>query len=246
MFIKSTSISINYEKINNLKMIYYHNDEILKAHFNEATVLPVPDEAPMEVPRIVAITKNEHAQLSITPVAATIQIDYDNGYEHEWKKCESYIKELMVIVFNFFDKIADNKYKYMGIVTTLFLDDFSGNVAQILSSNLLKENNKELYDINIRYTFTKGSDEFINISLQNARMFKNEADENKAGLLSENYEICQHVGVVIDINNRYAFNTIEGYTTPSQEINNLLNTMTDVVQNKLTSLVRKGVYENGE
>lgn len=246
MFIKSTSISINYEKIDNLKMIYYLNYEILKEYFNEATVLPIPDEAPIEVPRIVAITKNEHAQLSITPITATIQIDYDNGYEQEWKKCESYIKKLMVIVFNFFDKITDNKYKYMGIVTTLFLDDFSGDVAQILSSNLLKETNKELYDIDIRYTFTKGSDEFINISLQNARMFRNEADENKAGLLSENYEICQHLGVVIDINNRYAFNTIGDYTTSSKEINNLLNTMTDVVQNKLTSLVQKGVYEDGK
>lgn len=244
MLIKSTSLTIKYKKINNLKKMFFLHNEVLDTAFNEATVLPIPENAPDEIPRIILTTKNEHAQLSITPVAAAVQIEYDNGYELDWEKCENYLKDLMRIVLNFFDFMTQNSYEYMGIITTLFLDDYMGNVTHTLSKNLLKADNKELYDINLKYTFTK-ADEFINISLQNARLFKKGIDENCAGALGSDNEVCQYVGASIDINNRYGFNTIKNYETTSEKISSLLETMTNVVQEKLETLVVEGVYEYG-
>ena len=71
MLIQGTSITVTYKKIEGIKKVYYNNEEILKSFFNEATVLPVPDDAPVEIPRIIIKTLNEHAQLNISPVAAT-------------------------------------------------------------------------------------------------------------------------------------------------------------------------------
>ena len=53
MLIKNTSISIKYKKIDNLKISYFMNKEKLDKHFNEATVLPIPDDAPLDIPRII-------------------------------------------------------------------------------------------------------------------------------------------------------------------------------------------------
>lgn len=52
MLIKSTSVSIKYKKIDNIKRTYFMNEELLKEQFNEATVLPIPDDAPIEIQTI--------------------------------------------------------------------------------------------------------------------------------------------------------------------------------------------------
>lgn len=242
MIVKSTALSVKYSKIENIKKHYFLHEEILEDIFNEATVLPVPDNAPMEVPRIIVNTKNEHAQLSITPIAATIQIIYDNGYEFQWEKCEIYIKNLMKKVFIFLDSMTNNSYEYMGIVTTMLLDEYYGDVAHILANNLLKVDNENLYDINLKYTFTKNKEEYINISIQNTRIFDAQSNESIAGGLNEEYQVGQHIGVDVDINNRYAFNSQKDYKTTSQKIDDLLSTMTEVISDKLDVLIKKGVY----
>lgn len=83
MIIQGTSITVTYKKIEGIKKVYYNNEEILKAFFNEATVLPIPDDAPFEIPRILIKTKNEHAQLNISPIAATFEVHYDAGFERD-------------------------------------------------------------------------------------------------------------------------------------------------------------------
>ena len=80
MFIQSSIVSIMYNKIDNIKKIYYDNSDLLKSFFNEATVLPVPDDAPVEIPRIILKTLHEHSKLSITPVISTFEVQYNNGY----------------------------------------------------------------------------------------------------------------------------------------------------------------------
>ena len=95
MLIQGTSISVTYKKIEGIKKAYYNNEEILKNYFNEATVLPVPDDAPVEIPRIIIKTLHEHAQLNISPVAATFEIHYNAGFEKNWELCAQYIAERM-------------------------------------------------------------------------------------------------------------------------------------------------------
>ena len=74
MLIQGTSITITYKKIEGIKKAYYNNEEILKQYFNEATALPIPDDAPIDIPRIIVKTINEHAQLNISPTATTFEV----------------------------------------------------------------------------------------------------------------------------------------------------------------------------
>ena len=47
MLIQGTSVTVTYEKIEGIKKVYYNNENILKEYFNEATALPIPDDAPV-------------------------------------------------------------------------------------------------------------------------------------------------------------------------------------------------------
>lgn len=243
MLIKGTSISVTYKRIDALKKTYYNNENILKAYFNEATVLPVPDNAPDGIPRIVVTTLHEHAQLNITPVTTTLQILYNDGFEHDWNSCVSYIQERMKPVFAFLNILTENQYDYIGIVTNVLMDDIVSDGAKILASNLLKIHDvRRIYDLDIKYTFVEENNIFVNIMLQNARLFADKVSADTAGALGEKNQIAESIGVIVDINDRYGFNSSENYHTNSSQLNNLIKEMTTVLNNKLNLLLEKGVY----
>lgn len=243
MLIKNTSISIKYKKIDNLKISYFMNKEKLDKHFNEATVLPIPDDAPLEIPRIIIKSSNEHSQLNISPIASTLQINYDNGFEEDWEKCEEYIQEKMKIVFLFLNILTKNEYEYIGIVSEIFLDEYPENGAKILAHNLLKNSEGlSIYDLNIRYTFIENDNIFINIMLQNVRLFKEGIDDDIAGNLSSNNQVSEPIGAVIDINDRYGYNSCKDYKTDSSKLSVVVAKMTEVINRKLEGLIERGVY----
>lgn len=243
MLIQGTSITVTYKKIQGIKKAYYNNEEILKEYFNEATVLPVPDDAPVEIPRIMIKTLHEHAQLNISPIAATFEVKYDAGFERNWKICSEYITERMIKVFEFLNLLTDNNYNYVGLISNVLYDDISQGGADKLSKVLLNSKKiKGIYDINIRYTFIEEQNMFVNITLQNARMFKNGADPNSPGALKISEQMGESIGATIDINDRYGFNTNDDYRTNSSKLQELISCMTNIMDNKLSVLIEKGVY----
>lgn len=243
MLIQGTSITVTYKKIEGIKKVYYNNEEILKDYFNEAAVLPIPDDAPFEIPRIIIKTKNEHAQLNISPIATTFEAHYDEGYERNWQACSEYITERMKKVFEFLNILTENTYEYIGLVSNIIYDEVDQKGAEKIVENLLnakKINN--IYDINIKYTFIEEGKRFINIMLQNARLFEKEIDVNKAGTLSAQTQIAESIGAIIDINDRYSFNTDSQYSSNSRVFDHLIESMGNTINHKLAALIEEGEY----
>lgn len=243
MLIQGTSITVTYKKVTGIKKVYYNHEEILKPFFNEATVLPVPDDAPVEIPRIIVKTLNEHAQLNISLVAATFEVHYDAGFERNWDACSKYIVERMTKVFEFLNILTDNTYEYVGLVSRLVYDEVNQNGAMKIVENLLNSKKiNNIYDINIKYTFVENDNMFVNIILQNARMFKDGFNINEAGSLRIENQEAESIGAIIDINDRYGFNTNANYKSNSRMLSTLIQSMDNIINNKLETLIEKGEY----
>lgn len=243
MIIQQTAISLRYKKIDNLKRMYFANEEILKDQFNEATVLPIPDDAPFDVPRIVVSSKNEHSQFNITPVNATLQTNYNDGYEKDWQACKNYIIQKMDSVFSFLNVMTKNEYEFIGIVTTILIDGLNDKPTKILTNNLLNwSSQKDIYDLNIRYTFVEEERYFVNIALQNARLFNNAMQSDIAGSLGIKNQVAEAVGAIIDINDRYGFNNDSNYKTNQSTLDRLVEILSNNIDNKLRMLIEEGVY----
>ena len=73
MIVQNSAVNIMFTRCENIKKQYILNEEVLKEKFNEANILPIPDDAPTEIPRILVKTKGEHSQLSIAPEATNFQ-----------------------------------------------------------------------------------------------------------------------------------------------------------------------------
>lgn len=243
MLIQGTSITAMYKRIDGIKKAYYNNEEILKEYFNEATVLPVPDNAPVEIPRIIVKTLHEHSQFNISPVAATFEVHYTDGFERNWSACSNYILNRMMKVFEFLNILTGNNYEYIGLVTDVIYDEISQGGAKKISQTLLNSKNiSNIYDVNIKYTFIEKEKMFVNIMLQNARLFKNGIVFDEAGALSASQQIAESIGATIDINDRYGFNNTKDYKSSSDNLKELIECMTNIMDNKLSALIEKGVY----
>ncbi|MGP1569380.1 MAG: hypothetical protein ACTTH0_00420 [Eubacteriales bacterium] len=243
MLIKETLVTVRYKKIEGIKKAYYKNEEILRKFFNEATVLPIPEDAPLEIPRIIVNTLNEHGKLNIAPIATTFEVCYDNGFEQNWDECAKYLAQRMEKVFEFLSVFANNSYEYVGVVANVLYDEIKENGTDTIVNSLLNANKiNNIYDINIKYTFVEKKDIFVNIMLQNARIFNEKLDSSVAGFLSEEKQIAESIGAVIDINDRYGFNKYANHSSGSDTLKNILQHMGIVINNKLSALIEKGEY----
>ena len=243
MLIQDTSVTVTYKKIEDIKKIYDSNKNVLEQYFKDVMILPIPDDAPLEIPRIILKSQNGHAQLNISPVATTFGVQYNAGYEKNWNECALYVSTRMRTVFDFLNRLTNDVYEYVGVVTNVIYDEVSQNGTEKLASTLLKSPKiKNLFDINLKYTFIEESSLFVNIMLQNARFFKDSVDVNEAGSLNINDQVAESIGACIDINDRYAFNTDVMYKSNSKLLSKLLVCMNNIINNKLQILIEKGEY----
>ena len=243
MIIQKTAVSVVYKRIDGIKKIYYNNENILKEYFNEATVLPVPDDAPVEIPRIILKTLHEHSQLSIALNAATFEVKFDSGFEKNWSNCAKYIDERMEKVFEFLNLLTNNCYEYIGVVSSIIYDEIEQEGAKKIVSTLVNANKiRDIYDVNLKLTFIEDNEFFTNIMLQNARRFKPGVRIDEAGSLNDTNQIAESIGAVIDINDRYGFNYKPNYHSDSSVMRKLLESMGNVINNKLSILIEKGEY----
>lgn len=242
MIIQNSAVNIMFSRCENIKKQYILNEEILKDRFNEASILPIPDEAPSEIPRIVVKTKGEHSQLSIAPEAVNFQTVYSDDYTHKWELCEDYIESRIENIFRLTDKFTAEQYKYIGIVTNLIWDDISRDGNKILFKNLFGiQSADNLDDLVVKYTYIEKEKYYTNITLQSARIYKN-PNANDAGSFADDNLEAHTIGITLDINDRYAFNMQKGYISSKTNFVELLKLTTDIINSKLRELVEKGMY----
>ncbi|MCD8148560.1 MAG: hypothetical protein LUE92_03135, partial [Clostridiales bacterium] len=83
---------------------------------------------------------------------------------------------------------------------------------------------------------------FVNIMLQNARLFQNNINTDIAGDLSPANQVSESISAIIDINDRYGYNTCRDYKSDSSQLEHILDEMAVVMNNKLKGLLEKGEY----
>lgn len=244
MIIQDSIVSIKFPRVDNIKKAYFENEEILKKEFSEATILPIPDDAPIEIPRIILKSKGEHSQLNIAPEAASIQIAYTDDYKENWMLCEQYITTKIENIFELTDILTEDNYNYVGLVTNILWNQDTEKVVRKLSDNLLKiKDNGMLHDLFIKYTFVEDNKYFVNISIQNVRVFNEKNSLGAAGSFKNSNLISNIIGITIDVNDRYSFNNNDQYKSDKDKFKDIMEITTTVINNKLETLISKGVYD---
>lgn len=242
MIIQNSEINIKFPRVENIKRKYILHEEILKDHFNEANILPIPDDAPAEIPRILIKSKNEHSQMNISPDGIKLQTEYSDKYTQDWSLCEKYITTRVNEIYELADKLTEERYDYIGVVANLLWDDITTEGNKILYRNLFgKDASSNLDDLVVRYTYIEEDKYYVNIAIQSARMYENIRPDESGNFTDENLK-AHTISISLDINDRYLFNSKKDYVSTKEVFNEIMSLTTNIINNKLKDLVEKGEY----
>lgn len=215
----------------------------LKERYNPPTILPIPDGAPTDVPLVIMQSLSNHTQLILTKSSISIGTGYDDKFNTDWNKCEQHLLEKVQDVFLIIRALESIKINYIGLVAQI-IEDENTDASEYIFNNLLKfTSNKSIYDAECRLTYVLKDEYYVNLELQNIRLFdgKPVMTGNETTLLNQNTNIENKLAITIDVNNRYSHNFKEDNNEIGIENVDQIVLYTNNIVSNLESIVKGDV-----
>lgn len=243
MIIQQTNLNLVYPRIAEYRKKFANSEDVLEQYFMPSTILPIPEQVQDEVPRIIAQTKNGHSVLNIALSVASFTTNYNGDFVLDWNKCKEYLAQRCSDIYKIIDNMTENNNIFVGLITNVEIDDLGETGLEVLKKSLCNENASkmgELYDLSCKLTYVYKNQYYINITVQNLREFSTQQYSN--GRMCITGERKHTVSVSIDINDRYAANNDVNYKSKKESFDEILHITSNIIDNKLENLVRKGEF----
>ena len=243
MIIKQTNLNLVYPRIMEYRKKFTNSEDILQQYFMPSTILPIPEQVQDEVPRIIAQTKNGHSMLNIALSVSSFITNYNGEFVSDWNKCKEYLVQRCSDIYKIIDNMTENNNTFAGLITNVEIDGLDGTGLEILKKSLFGEETKkmgELYDLSCKLTYVYKKHYYINITLQNLREFSVQQYSNGRTCITG--ERKHTISASIDINDRYAANNDVNYKSQKEAFDEILQITSNIIDNKLENLVRKGEF----
>lgn len=237
MFVESCTFTIHFPANQAIREKFFQ----LESHFSDFqkpfTLVPLPPDAPLEIPRIIAMSAHGHSQLTICGNNAQLATRFDENYGFDVKKCIEYVQTKCNSIVTALSVISGNStdtptFYYSGLSLVILLDERDGIVdpAQYISEKFLKcKTNLSTDEVQFRLALAVEGKYYANISMQNNRTFLGKPDER--GSIANLKIAKESVQVVLDVNDRYAFNYTKGYVSSIDTVNDVAK-LTEVLASK--------------
>lgn len=234
MKFESCSFSVVFPEIANIREKIFELEEELIGFSRPFNLISVPMDAPGDLPRIIANTPNEHSRLVISCRNAQINTKFDDNFSYDVDKCFAYMKEKFDIILDVFGSMTNEKFYFFGITTNINLE--SKNPNEFINKNCIKFDGDtgKPYDISCRSTYVQDS-YYINLEIRNERRFTGVAEKNNNSLYGLT-ETANELIAVLDINNRYGFNSQAGYFADKKDVNLIMDLSKEWINQRVTSI----------
>lgn len=208
--------------IPNLNLSNKDNRRIVEDKLNEYSfnILAIPEPAPLEIPRMIGQTQNGHSQIHIANNIIILIINFDDNFNSDIEKCFEYSFYKINNIIETIKELTDD-FNYSGIVIQ-YIDEEIEDTMDFLQKHFAPIRCKQsLCTVSNTFAVISKDKYYINISHSNINTPK---------------QIL--LGIVIDINNRYYFNTkgSSNFDNIISDIEHIKKIHLDIAKNKLKNL----------
>jgi len=252
MTVQTCTFTISFPANNRVRESLFKLEDHFSGFQKPFTLVPLPADAPMELPRIVANSVHGHSQITICGNSAQLSTRFDEAYNHDVKKCIDYVRTKCKAILEAVSLLEgksknEPKFYFSGITTILALDKSDGieNPVDYISNKFIKcSTNLPIDEAQFRCALVVDGKYYANVLLQNSRTFLGAPDERGsfAGLSVSNEELQ----VVLDVNDRYAFNHEANYYSSSDMVAGIADVVEDFAENYVIPFVKEGVLNYGD
>lgn len=246
MIVQNCTFTVHFPRNDNIRESIFDLEKQLSGFQKPFTLVPLPPDAPLDIPRIIAITDNQHSQLVFNGNSAQITTSFDSIYNSNIEKCLDYMKDKCSKLIESLhiigaEQYGKPKFYFSGLSISLLFDQEDGidDPIEYLSERFIRlKSNMKTDEAGLRIALVADDSFYVNIMLQNLRIFSNEPDER--GSLAGISVQKNALQVVIDINDRFAFNTITGYTSSEETVRKVVDLVEKLSKTNIKSLIEDG------
>ena len=246
MIVESCSFTVHFPNNQKIREKFFLLEKHFEGFQKPFTLMPVPEDAPIEIPRIIAMTEKQHSQLIITGNTAQISTNFDENYNKDISKCISYVKDKsssIITSIPLFGAEIDGKPKFYfsGLTINSMFTEEDGiyNPSNYISENFINcKSNLNLDENQFRVTYIVDEKYYVNLTVQNAYQFTTGPDER--GSFVNSGEPCRYLQVIMDINDRYAFNHSKNYLSSEDTASKVIELAEKFSKDYLGKFIRDG------
>ena len=206
-------------------------------------ILPVPEDAPQDIPRAFGNSQGGHSTLTLTQVTANFKTIYDGNFNTEWDLCFDYLTEKVKLLFPFVNEIANGEILNFGIVLKIIYRSNIGESAHRIVKTIIKSNNlpSELDELSLKTTFYQNEKYYVNFLIESLRNYATSqvGDRDDIQILSKS-PIAEALQFSIDVNDRYIGNFSSDYFTSEETSKEIMQIVSNIVRIRLEKIYSDG------
>lgn len=241
MKIKSCSFNVFFPVKPDIRRHLFEFEETFDGFVRPFNLLPIPEGAPAELPRITAVSEHGHTQLNITLQNLQMVTNFEENYAVSADKCFEYINnEINQVIKGINSSIGIDNVFFSGLTSQVEFDGEKNCGSKLAEKFMHVNTSMDILDVNSRITLECNEKYYVNVSIENTRTYLGDKKDNLsiAGLA----QIGEGVQVTLDINDRLAFNKDELYRTSESDIRFISDFSKTVINEKLENFVRNGEF----
>ena len=219
----SMQFNVFFKPMPDIRKHSFKFEEDLKEYFPLSfNILPIPDNAPFEVPRIIGASPNQHSNIQISANMIQLSVLFDKEFSNDENKCYAYtkirIERLLKVLENLSCEIL-----FMGLITQCVENGVDKPRDFIRKTFFNLKTSNELFDVATKATFVSDEQYYVNIELTNLR-------NDKGG---------ESLGIVLDVNNRYIMNFGKN-NKDENPLEKILLLHSRILKEKINDFISKG------
>lgn len=210
-------ISIIFPHRRDIRRLDHKFEDAFEGKYGPPTVLGIPDELPVEIPRLTFDSKHGFSRITISQVSITLAVRFSEDYQISTELRRPYIESKIPLLFMALQSCDIINPCFVGLnwkVTIPARDMTDREIICQLSSFVLNDPNpNSLYDLNVKRVEVLDDRFFFNVAFSNYRTWRNEFQHSDILRLPASTAIERGFQVDFDFNDRHSFNNNEDHVT---------------------------------
>jgi len=193
-------------------------DSLLKEQYQQVVKLPVPEELPAEMPRLLYTSLHGHSQIIVSQVTCTFQVNFSADWQSAPEKIRAYLEERIGLLYEMVHALEGNRVLFAGLSLMMNLPSKipDGEIINLLRQRLAAETAVDsLHDLEIKIVRVVEGMFFSNIRYKNYRAFPPPGTNEAVMPMPREKAVESGVQILGDFNDRFAYNEKADYTSPS-------------------------------
>ena len=243
MKLRTCLYNLTFEPNPNLRRSLFELEDTLKGYTTPFTLISVPNDAPLNFPRIIASTNDGQTQLSVSLQNAQIVTNYAAGDAVEFSDALAAMRDRASLLFSALTQTASTvKPLFSGVTTAIQIEGIADGAPEEYIANWIgaERSSFELDDASVKFVYKHEGKYYLNITMRKAMDFDGpiSADPTPEVFATGRPSLA----VELDFNTRLAYNLGKLPAPDAGNAQDLFELIDRYVKNGLDRFVANGEF----